>query len=124
LNDITNTGAATGGVPARPHATIALWAVVECHAPDAVVTRHVVGTIATHARLSADGENHGEAYIGSPLASLDLDARRGVNHRGKLIVLVGEPLPSGAWPAAYEAMLRRAERAWGLPPGTTWARIG
>ena len=117
-------GAATGGTPERPHAVILAWAIVTCRGPDGEETRHLVGRIASHARLSVDGEHDGEPNISSPLASMDLDARRAVNGRGKVIALQGDPLPPDAWPTDYQAMCRRAELAWKLPRGTTWTRAG
>ena len=105
-------GAATGGTPERPHAVILAWAIVTCRGPDGEETRHLVGRIASHARLSVDGEHDGEPYISSPLASMDFDARRAVNGRGKVIALQGDPLRPGCGWAMPPVRHPSAMRCW------------
>lgn len=107
----------------RPYARIQRWMIVECLEPDGATHSHLQGYLASHDRLSGDGENLGEPYIGTELQSIDLAAGTVVNRSGKVIALIGPALPEDEQPADLLAMRQRAERAWRLPAGTTWRRL-
>lgn len=101
-------------------ARICRWAVVRLHEPDRAPTTHLVGYIVSHDRLMADT---GEPYIGSSLIELDPERRVARNRRGKLIELVGDPLPPGTLPDDIRGMMRRAEREWRVAEGAVWNRV-
>lgn len=102
------------------HARITDWAIVELTEPCRPSTKHVVGYVGTHARIVA---HHGEPYVGSQLKKLDVAKRMARNQRGKLILLVGEPLPPGPLPRDIRAVLQRVERQWALHSDAEWKRI-
>jgi len=76
-------------------AEIREWGFVLLREPNREPTVHVVGYIVRHGRLVDDT---GEPYIGSSLRGIDLEQRIVRNRRGKVITLVGEPLPPGRLP--------------------------
>lgn len=102
----------------HPYAVIRDWVILECRA-DGLTTTHVGGWTVRHHRL---GE--GKPYIGSPVRELDMASRSARNHAGRLVELLGDPLPmDDGLPASVMSMIDRAQRAWGLPDGTTWKRL-
>jgi hypothetical protein len=105
---------------AEIYAEITKWALVLLREPNRKPTMHVVGYIVRHGRLVDDV---GEPYIGSPLAHIDLEQRIVRNRRGKIIALVGEPLPSGYLPDDLYGMMSRAEAEWNVEDGATWERV-
>ena len=107
------------GESVEPYARIADWALVRLHEPGRPATTHVVGHIVRHGRLIDDA---GAPYIGSALKEIDVARRMARNGRGKLIVLVGDPLPPGPLPDDLAAMIRQAEDEWQVANGTTLER--
>jgi hypothetical protein len=81
---------------------------------------HIIGYIEEHGRLIDDA---GEPYIGSPLREIDLERRVAVNRSGRMIALVGDPLPPGDLPDDLKQVLGRAERAWRLFGQVKWERL-
>ena len=96
------------------------WALVVLREPNREPTVRVVGYIARHDRLADDV---GEPYIGSPLTHVDVERRLVRNLRGKVIALVGEPLPLGRLLEDLYGMMRRAETEWNIEDGATWERL-
>ncbi|MBP0447724.1 hypothetical protein J8J14_23515 [Roseomonas sp. SSH11] len=107
-------------------ARIYRWAIVECCEPGKEPTQHVMGWINEHSTFTTamDDLYKNDPYLGSPLASIDLEKRQAVNRRGRVIELLGPPAEGGTEiPATLQAMQQRAHHAWRLPEGTTWRRI-
>jgi hypothetical protein len=101
------------------YARIAGWAFVQLREPGRPFTMHLVGYLIAHDRLVGPV---GEAYIGSALREINLGRGTCHNGRGKLIALVGDPLPPGPLPEDLREMLRQAEELWQVQAGTTWER--
>jgi hypothetical protein len=96
------------------------WEIVRLKEPGKVPTMHIIGYIAHHGRLIHDT---GQPYIGSSLREIDLKRRVVTNRRGRVITLVGDPLPPGDLPDDLKAVLRRAEREWKLDSSIEWERL-
>lgn len=109
-----------GSAPRNVHARIASWAFVRLQEHGRAATMHIVGYIAEHQRL---GDDAGEPYVGSDLSSIDLKERKAVNRRGRLIELVGDPLPPGDLPHDIRMTMRRASTQWRLPDDAAWERV-
>lgn len=104
-------------VSESPYASIRDWAVVNCCEPGKEPHSHLVGWIVHHSHL-----DRGDPYIGTALSALDIEHRKARNASGKLISLIGDPLPGDQWHSQIDAMLKRAQREWRLPADTTWER--
>jgi hypothetical protein len=102
------------------YARIARWGIVLLREPHKAATMHVIGYVHHHGRLI---DQIGQPYIGSSLREIDLERRVVVNRRGRLIALVGGPLPPGDLPDDLKAMLHRAEREWELDSPVEWERL-
>jgi hypothetical protein len=102
------------------YACIVRWEIVRLKEPNKAPTMHIIGYIDRHGRLIDDA---GQPYIGSSLREIDLERRVVVNRRGRVIALVGDPLPPGDLPDDLKAMLRRAEREWELDSSVEWERL-
>jgi hypothetical protein len=102
------------------YAEITGWAFVLLREPNRKPTMHVLGYVVRHGRLVDDA---GEPYIGSPLTDIDLEQRVVRNRRGKIIALIGEPLPPGRLPDDLYVMMSRAEAEWIVADGATWERV-
>jgi hypothetical protein len=103
--------------PQTPHSLVANWAIVARSSPGS-------STPALHVVLSPRGELDGEPYIGTDLTNLDLVRGTALNCRGKLVMLEGPAQPPGdvaSLPGPLQAMMRRAQSAWGLGP-IKWVR--
>lgn len=102
------------------YAQIERWAILRLREPDQKPTLHITGHIVMHTRFVADV---GAPYVGTRLSMLDLDSRIGVNHRGRTIALLGDPLPRGRLPDDILRALRRTCERWELPRDASWERL-
>lgn len=105
---------------AETYADITKWAFVLLREPNREPTPHLVGYIVRHERLVDDPR---ESYIGSSLTDIDFELRQVRNRRGKVIALVGEPLPPGRLPDDLYGMMRWAEAEWNVEGGASWERV-
>jgi hypothetical protein len=108
------------GQPKEVYARVSDWAIVELRVADSPSTKHLVGCLVTHHRLV---DQEGAPYIGSPLLEANIAERTGRTRRGRIVALIGDPLPPRHLPRDIRAMLRRAQKEWALPGEAIWRRV-
>ncbi|MBP0447770.1 hypothetical protein J8J14_23770 [Roseomonas sp. SSH11] len=99
-------------------ARIYRWAIVELREPGQEPTQHVMGWIDEHSQFTTamDGLYKNDPYIGSPLASVDLEKRQAVNRRGRVIELSGPPAEGGTEIPATLQLMQCQRRLKSDPP--------